>query len=288
MVEKEPENKRKRRMAGNQVAPHKRTKRDDLPDNLVRVEIFRKNDKLFDGRLGRENIVDLWTQALRRKADEIDGFASIQIRGRALRINYRLKKSVVVSTLFTHLEFEWERSSSVSNEVDFFTGKILGLSSQTVKIGDTVTVCINRTALEFTDDQLKAWMNQYGTVEGRFNYQLDKLGYKTDELEVELKLKKDIPEFLPMYGRKIRIFYIGMKRQCINCYEIGHLKADCPSDKKDWFGYIETLTESEDFDAKLFGDRPGIIENKRKNGGQNTRGRGGTRGGRGRGRGRGN
>ena len=35
---------------------------------------------------------------------------------------------------------------------------------------------------------------------------------------VKMKLTKDIPNWIPMFGRKICIEYPGIKRQCSNCY----------------------------------------------------------------------
>jgi hypothetical protein len=172
----------------------------------------------------------------------------------------------------------WERT--VLNQFDYFNGRILGLgNSFSAEIGDIVTVCLNRTALEFSDSQIEKWLENFGTVEGNFNYLKDKSGIKTDDLEVELKLTKHIPEYLPMYSRKIRVFYIGMPKQCNNCYESGHIKSECDNEKRDWFSFIEELSESGDFEKELFGDWPEVIERKRKQAKDNTReqakGRGG-------------
>jgi hypothetical protein len=143
-------------------------------------------------------------------------------------------------------------------------GKIIGLGAGgAASIGDVVTVCIGRTALEFSDAQLTRWLECFGKVEGRFNYHLDKAGLKTDNIEVELKLSAHIPEFIPMYGRKIRVFYNGMQRQCNNCLGLGHFKADCKDNKRDWFSFVEELMESEVFEPDLFGDWPEIIKTKR-------------------------
>jgi len=186
------------------------------------------------------------------------------LKGRALRVNYRLKKPVIITKLFKRQEFEWERTTPT--QFDFFNGRVLGLGSSSflAKIGDTVTVCLNRTALEFSDSQIEKWLENFGTVEGNFNYLKDKSGIKTDDLEVEVKLSKHIPESLPMYSRRIRVFYIGMPKQCNNCLESGHIKSECENEKRDWFSFIESLIESGDFDIKLFGDWPEIIRRKRK------------------------
>jgi hypothetical protein len=305
---KEPteENTRKRKMEvteenDSQIVAKKKNNSKIDPETLIRVEIFRRNEKPFDGRLSRENLLEVWSQALRRKQDELEGFASVQLRGRCLRVNYRLKCAVALSSIIKRSEFEWERA--VGTQLDFFSGKVLGLSNKGAKIGDVVTVCVNRTALEFSNDQIGKWLKVFGKIEGTFIYQKDKLGYVTDELEVEVKLKRHIPEFLPMYGRRIRIFYVGMQRQCNNCFGLGHFRAECEEEKKDWFSYIEDLVDSGDFEEELFGEWPEVIKRKRKEIKENkkqdepaknkddkktTKGaRGGRGGSRGRGRGRG-
>lgn len=105
---------------------------------------------------------------------------------------------------------------------------------------------------------------------------------------MELKLEKHIPEYLPMYGRKIRIFYAGMPKQCNNCLEQGHIKSECESEKKDWFSYIEELISSGEYHIDLFGDWPDVIKRKRQTGTNAGQGRGKHHdSGRGRGRGRG-
>ncbi len=255
----------------NQQVAEKRAKLQ--PDTLVRVEIFRKNDKPFDGRLGRQDLKKLWVEALRRPESDLDGLASVQIRGRALRVNYRLKKAIDISSIFKKSDFEWERPSNL--QTDFYVGRILDLSSAPVNVGDIVTVCVNRTALEFTSEQIEDWLSAYGEIKGKFKYHVDQGGLKTDEIEVEVKLSDHIPEYLPMYGRKIRIYYHGMQKQCNHCMDLGHLKADCTGEKCDWFAYIDSFIDSGDFDIKLFGEWPAIIKRKRNHTNSNpSRGRG--------------
>ena len=50
-----------------------------------------------------------------------------------------------------------------------------------------------------------------------------------------MKLRKPIPQFLPISGCKIRIYYNGIKRECTNCYG-HHAKQNCRKKKSgmDW------------------------------------------------------
>ena len=47
---------------------------------------------------------------------------------------------------------------------------------------------------------------------------------------VRMKLEKDLPNWVPMYSKKICLEYPGIKRQCNNCYG-PHPKKYCKSER---------------------------------------------------------
>jgi hypothetical protein len=57
-----------------------------------------------------------------------------------------------------------------------------------------------------------------------------------------------------MFGKKIRLYHHGMKKQCNNCYSIGHLKKDCDAAKVQWLEYVEKLRKSGRFEDQMFGN----------------------------------
>ena len=54
---------------------------------------------------------------------------------------------------------------------------------------------------------------------------------------VKMKLIKPIPQFLPISGKKVRIFYNGIKRECTNCYGY-HAKQNCSNKKVEWIDHV--------------------------------------------------
>jgi hypothetical protein len=54
---------------------------------------------------------------------------------------------------------------------------------------------------------------------------------------VKIKLNHDIPQLLPMLGKRIRVHYPGIQRICMNCFG-NHQKSKCHSKKKTWADYI--------------------------------------------------
>jgi hypothetical protein len=69
---------------------------------------------------------------------------------------------------------------------------------------------------------------------------------------VRLKLAFQIPEFLPMWGKKARVYYHGIPPFCVSCYELGHVKNSCKSGTISWRDYIHRLTDT-GISKELFG-----------------------------------
>jgi len=50
---------------------------------------------------------------------------------------------------------------------------------------------------------------------------------------VKMALDSPIPQMIPMGGKKIRIYHRGIQKQCQNCFEVGHRKADCKEERRE-------------------------------------------------------
>jgi len=66
-------------------------------------------------------------------------------------------------------------------------------------------------------------------------------------LSIKMKIERSIPEFLPIDGKRVRIHYSGMAKQCLNCYGYRHVKADCKNAKTQWLEYVAGFMQNNDF-----------------------------------------
>ncbi len=55
-----------------------------------------------------------------------------------------------------------------------------------------------------------------------------------------------------MWGKKVRVYYHGIPFFCVNCYEIGHNRNDCPNKTISWKDNINYLV-STGINSELFG-----------------------------------
>jgi hypothetical protein len=53
-----------------------------------------------------------------------------------------------------------------------------------------------------------------------------------------MKLERDMPQLIPMHGKRIRPYYRGIIKRCTNCFG-SHQQKNCKEDKVPWIKYVE-------------------------------------------------
>jgi len=105
-------------------------------------------------------------------------------------------------------------------------------------------------------EQILNWMGKYGEIMSEPMDILDREcpDIATGDISVIMKLHKQIPSFLPMYGKKIRVAYRGMTTVCSNCYDVGHMQIGCENERTNYLDYVSMLMKTERFERNLFGN----------------------------------
>ena len=178
--------------------------------------------------------------------------ASITIgfnRGRI--ITFKLRQQIDLDQLYRREFFEVERRAG--QEVHLIACKIWGVRNPdnrptatkrtgTVPSGvileDDGTRLIRIIGCEFrlSESEILHWLSCFGEVisekteepfesEG-LDPELPPIG--NGVYNVKMRLKRDLPNWVPMYGRKICLEYPGIRRQCSSCYG-PHAKKFCKS-----------------------------------------------------------
>ena len=68
--------------------------------------------------------------------------------------------------------------------------------------------------------------------------------YTNGAYKVNLKLKHQIAEYLPMWGKKAQVYYHGIPLFCRGYFSIGHNKSTCGNKTCSWKRYIDDLLDS--------------------------------------------
>ena len=65
----------------------------------------------------------------------------------------------------------------------------------------------------------------------------DDIEYGTGIYSIKMKIERDLPQFMPMYGKRVRIYYRGIVKRCTNCFD-PHQRKFCKSEKVPWAEYV--------------------------------------------------
>lgn len=231
---------------------HQKSKESPLNSNLVQVELFLLNGKPFDENITRADAKFIWTDIFGRQLSDLKTIDLRRIPKRCLRINFQLKEAVSIVDISDtpDLRFSRDKFGFTFN----YVGRILGFNNvKPAKIGDEVTVTVLYAYPEVSVPKVARWLEIFGDVFGDPMFKEDEDNIESGSLQFKINLEHHIPEYLPIYGTKSRIFYAGMPRQCGRCYKQGHYKADCPNDKVNWSTYIEKLYDTGAYKREWFG-----------------------------------
>ena len=218
----------------------------------ITVEIYGINGREFKGTITpAEARKTIFQDVLGFSQDDL---ASVTIgfnRGRT--VTFKLKQQFDIDDLFEWEHFEFERS--IGQDVSLISCKIRGVrdpskradqptkhprsaqfSNQPHIDDGTRLVRVIGCDYRLLESEILDWLSLFGEVlseirEEKFEdvddpnlTDLPPVGNGT--YLVKMKLKKDLPNWVPMYGRKICLDYRGIKKQCSACFG-PHTKKFC-------------------------------------------------------------
>jgi hypothetical protein len=128
----------------------------------------------------------------------------------------------------------------------------LRMSTQAPYRGDnTRWVKIEGCKFRVSKDELKDWMAKLGNVlseitENRINLDSDtnedsgaeRSSIGTGTYSVKMQLNADLPQFVPICGKRIRLYYRGIPKMCTNCFG-PHIRKVCSSSRVQWIEYVQ-------------------------------------------------
>ena len=232
--------------------------------DLITVDIWSIDGQDYKGTVRPKEARDqIYQGALSLQRDNLHGM-EFEFRGHPV-ITFRLKTQVNIDLQFESEIFSYERLDKDGPKV--IQGKIRGIRLQTPNPdfyrGEGRRVKIKNCKWSLKEEEIEKWMESYGKVlvpitEETHDMQdsdpdLDEDPIGTGNYWLTMRLDKPIPQFIPMLGRKIEIYYRGMKQVCVNCYEAGHKKNDCKNQRREWVNYVAEFIETNDLSPEMYG-----------------------------------
>jgi len=229
--------------------------------DVINVEILSVNGEEYKGSFKRPEALYIWTNVLGQDKTLVHGISFKSIPRRSLQIVFRLKNEISIDSTFSRDDFSYNRGEKKPDgSYDIVCRRILGMKTRQERSQpDRETrTRVNLYGCEFDlkKEQILNWMSKFGEIMSEPMDILDRdcPDIATGDISIIMKLSKQIPSFLPMYGKKIRVAYRGMSTICSNCYDVGHMRVACENERANYLDYVTMLMSTERFERSMFGN----------------------------------
>ena len=192
-------------------------------------------------------------------------------------VTFLLNSAINVDEFYPMQRFEFHRKSSINgrSHTDIIGCKIVGLRqinrerpqpdiNQSTDDG-TRKITIEGCEYRIPKEVLFQYLEHYGEIVSDIREQLFDDGgeeglNRTGNYTVRIRLEKDIPQLIPIHGKRIKINYPGVSRLCTKCFG-KHQKNVCQSRKLSWPEYINKfMSTNPEIGVDLI-ERPRSVKN---------------------------
>ena len=167
---------------------------------------------------------------------------------------FKLKEPIDVDSLYDNRSFDYKRKFKKNGKLEEMNinCRIKGLRSKEPNIRRPVTNhpdnstvihiegCEYRIPEQTIIDALSNWGEIVSNIrEEVFEDPHDSEGTnRTGNYSVRMVLREKIPQLLPLFGRRVKIYHKGIQKQCMGCFGF-HLRNQCKSAKVNWPDYVK-------------------------------------------------
>jgi hypothetical protein len=241
------------------------------------VDVLELDGQKFMGSLTRKEMFSsIYTKALDLRPENLHGFVP-GYRGHPT-IKYCLKEKINIDLdLQGKSVFTFERVVKTGSEMLTQTLKceIAGIrelaniseGNREVRKSRYTWIKVEGAEYELPKEEIVAWLQKFGNPVSELTEDKERDSSDSDDNEyyngiysIKMDLQTKPPQFLPISGKKIKIYYKGIEKRCVKCLETGHLKKDCTSPKKNWMEYVSDLMFETGFDLIMLGDAKKYLE----------------------------
>ncbi len=137
------------------------------PLEYVILEIYKKDDKPFDSLLPRDTLKEIWTE-LGRDPNEVKVLTFERQLRKCLKVSYKLRKEVPLLEISQSYEIIVE--AKLGPNIHYFNAKFPQFREIVCELGQLITVTFCNLPCDIDCEDLRQWMEVFGTVKSNFRY----------------------------------------------------------------------------------------------------------------------
>ena len=237
--------------------------------NNFTVDIFKVNGEDFKASIKHTDAIKLiFVGALGFKPQELSGVVP-GYRGNPTVLFKTKEVFNIDERLADHVRFSFVKRVKTSNGeiTDTYDCAIRGVRGKEGQRNDPYTwVKVEGTDYQLEPSVIRMWLSQYGTLMTELTEDKIDLELSSEEEELyqgaeitsgtysaKMLLHSSIPQFLPIDGKKVRIFYRGIAQLCNKCFRHGHLRKSCRNEQDNWLTYLDRFILGSPLEETHFG-----------------------------------
>ena len=245
----------------------------------IEIALESMNGDTFRGSLTRTEVKHcIYRECL--GFEDFDNFDGVRFGFNSVPIvKIKLVTAINVDELYhmQHFNFRRKTSRQGKTHVDVIRCKIRGLRNPETSVGAQPETSLPQSSFDegvriikidgcdykIPENVLIQFLSDFGEIQSEVLEDLFEDGIcpasasgglnRTGIYSVKIKLSRDIPQILPILGKRIKIHYKGIQKLCLNCFG-PHPKRVCQSKKTEWKEYItKFMFENANIPRELYG-----------------------------------
>jgi hypothetical protein len=225
-------------------------------DEII-VELQTVDDQVFRGSITlKEARQKIFQEILGFKREDLSGLIMNYSGGQI--VTYKLHQQFNIDQLASVQFFNLERKMMVGGEekISILKCKIRGIRTEQRVHGEAYEdtglryVKVEGCEYRVEKEQIIAWLSNFGEIKSELT---EDVYEESDDSEndmplgngiysVRMKIARDMPQFMPMHGKRVRLYYRGIVKRCTNCFQ-QHQRKFCKNEKVPWSEYVAKFAE---------------------------------------------
>jgi hypothetical protein len=173
-------------------------------------------------------------------------------------VKFKLKEKINIDAFQPMEFFDFKRNYTVGDvaKSDILECKIKGIRTEGAPVGENQDgdpsirwVKVEWAEYSLEEHEILTWLDLFGVPAGPLSEDIHPDSDSESDptwagtYSIKMRLRTDIPQLLPMWGKRIRIYHRGIQKLCTNCYG-AHARRNCRSAKVRWVDYVLRFMES--------------------------------------------
>jgi hypothetical protein len=173
-------------------------------------------------------------------------------------VTYKLHSQFNIDQLASVQFFNLERKMMIGGEekISILKCKIRGIRTEQRVHGEAYEdtglryVKVEGCEYRVEKEQIISWLSNFGEIKSELT---EDVYEESDDSEndmplgngiysVRMKIARDMPQFIPMHGKRVRLYYRGIVKRCTNCFQ-QHQRKFCKNEKVLWSDYVARFAE---------------------------------------------